>query len=58
VIFRPKIGEYVDAVKDQGLPAQAQRFADVFIFSAWIGMFAVALCALEWWRQAREKTSD
>lgn len=53
VIFRPKIGEYVDAVKDQGLDAQAARFADVFVFAAWIGIVAVALAALEWWRQTR-----
>jgi PAT family beta-lactamase induction signal transducer AmpG len=53
VIFRPRIGSYVDAVKDQGLPAQAERFADVFMFAAWIGVVAVALAALEWWRQSR-----
>jgi len=53
VIFRPRIGAYVDAVKDQGLAAQADRFADVFVFAAWIGLFAVALCAVEWWRQSR-----
>lgn len=53
VIFRPRIGAYVDAVKDAGLPAQAERFADVFIFAAWIGLIAVALAALEWWRQSR-----
>ena len=55
VIFRPRIGAYVDAAKDQGLPAQAERFADVFIFAAWIGLMAVALAALEWWRQSRER---
>ncbi len=57
VIFRPRIGAYVDAVKDDGLPAQAQRFADVFIFAAWIGVVAVALAGLEWWRQSKEKTA-
>ena len=44
VIFRPRIGEYVDAVKDLGLEAQAARFADVFNLAMWIGMIAVALC--------------
>ncbi|MEQ1707484.1 MAG: beta-lactamase induction signal transducer [Terricaulis sp.] len=53
VIFRPRIGAFVDAVKDQGLPAQAERFAEVFVFAAWIGLVAIALAALEWWRQAR-----
>ncbi len=53
VIFRPRIGAYVDAVSDQGLAAQAARFADVFIFAAWIGLIAIALAALEWWRQSQ-----
>ncbi len=53
VIFRPRIGAFVDAVKDQGLPAQAERFAEVFVFAAWIGLIAVALAALEWWRQSQ-----
>lgn len=53
VIFRPRIGAFVDAVKDQGLPAQAERFAEVFIFAAWIGLAAIALSGLEWWRQSR-----
>ena len=53
VIFRPRIGTFVDAVKDQGLPAQAERFAEVFVFAAWIGLVAVALAGLEWWRQSR-----
>jgi MFS transporter, PAT family, beta-lactamase induction signal transducer AmpG len=56
VIFRPRIGDYVDAVKDQGIPAQAAHFADVFAFAAWVGMLAVALCLVEWWRQSRAKT--
>lgn len=51
VIFRPRIGAFVDAVKEQGLPAQAERFAEVFVFAAWIGLVAVALAGLEWWRQ-------
>ena len=57
VIFRPRIGAFVDAVKDQGLLAQAERFAEVFIFAAWIGVIAVALAALEWWRQSKEKAA-
>jgi VCBS repeat-containing protein len=57
VIFRPRIGAYVDAVKDQGLEAQADRFANVFIFAAWIGLVAVALAMLEWWRQSRAQSA-
>jgi PAT family beta-lactamase induction signal transducer AmpG len=57
VIFRPRIGSYVDAVKDAGIPAQADRFADVFVFAAWVGVFAVALALLEWWRQGRAKSA-
>jgi len=53
VIFRPRIGSFVDELKDQGLSAQAERFAEVFVFSAWIGLVAVVLAALEWWRQNR-----
>lgn len=55
VIFRPRIGEYVDAVKDLGLEAQAARFADVFNLAMWIGMIAVALCFVEMYRQRQEK---
>lgn len=55
VIFRPRIGEYVDAVKDMGLEAQAARFADVFNLAMWIGFAAVALCFVEMYRQAQEK---
>ncbi len=55
VMFRPRIGAFVDAVKDQGLPAQAERFSEVFVFAAWVGMVAVALAGLEWWRQRRGK---
>lgn len=51
VIFRPRIGAYVDEVKTAGLEAQADRFADVFVFAAWIGMIAVALCVVEMYRQ-------
>lgn len=53
VIFRPRIGAYVDEAEAQGLAAQAERFADVFVFAAWIGLIAVALASLEWWRQSR-----
>jgi PAT family beta-lactamase induction signal transducer AmpG len=53
VIFRPMIGDYVDAVKDEGIPAQAAAFADVFVFAAVIGLLAVALAALEMWRVRR-----
>lgn len=58
VIFRPAIGAYVDAVKDAGLQAQADRFADVFVFAAWIGLVAVALCLVEWVRQRRVKPEE
>ncbi len=58
VIFRPRIGEYVDAVKDLGLEAQAARFADVFNLAMWIGFFAVALCFVEMYRQAQEKRAS
>jgi VCBS repeat-containing protein len=56
VIFRPRIGAFVDEAKDQGLPAQAERFAEVFVFAAWIGLIAVLLAGLEWWRQSRAST--
>lgn len=55
VIFRPRIGAFVDEAKDAGLVAQADRFHDVFVFAMWIGLAAVALCFVEWWRQNREK---
>lgn len=58
VIFRPRIGAYVDAVKDQGLEAQAERFADVFHFAAWIGVLAIALSLVEWYRQTRAKANS
>jgi len=54
VVFRPRIGSYIDAAKTEGLSAQAERFHDVFIFSTWIGMAAVALCFVEWRRQTLE----
>ncbi|KAF0183059.1 MAG: hypothetical protein IV086_02020 [Hyphomonadaceae bacterium] len=57
VIFRPRIGDYVDAVKDAGIQAQAGQFANVFTFAAWVGMLAVALCLVEWWRQSRAKAA-
>ncbi len=55
VIFRPRIGEYVDAVKEMGAVAQADRFADVFTFAMWAGFLAVALCFVELYRQRRDK---
>jgi PAT family beta-lactamase induction signal transducer AmpG len=57
VIFRPRIGDYVDAVKDAGIQAQAGQFANVFMFAAWVGMLAVALCLVEWGRQGRAKVA-
>lgn len=53
VIFRPRIGAFVDEVSGAGLPAQAERFAEVFVFAAWIGLIAIILAALEWWRQSQ-----
>ncbi len=53
VIFRPRIGAYVDTVKDAGVQAQADAFANVFVFAAWIGLVAVALVVLEMWRSRR-----
>lgn len=58
VIFRPRIGAFVDEVSGQGLPAQAERFAEVFVFAAWIGLVAIILAALEWWRQSRAATPE
>lgn len=55
VIFRPALGRYVDGAEAEGVAAQAARFSDVFIWATWIGFVAVALAALEWWRQSREK---
>jgi PAT family beta-lactamase induction signal transducer AmpG len=57
VIFRPRLGAYVDEVKNAGIEAQAERFADIFHFAAWIGLLAIALAALEWWRISRAKTA-
>jgi PAT family beta-lactamase induction signal transducer AmpG len=53
VVFRPRIGSYIDGAKEAGLAAQAERFHDVFVFAMWIGLAAVALCFVEWWRQSR-----
>jgi len=50
VIFRPRIGAYVDSVKEQGVEGQAAAFANVFVFAAWIGLVAVALVLVEMWR--------
>jgi hypothetical protein len=30
----------------------------VFVFAAWIGLVAVALAGLEWWRQTRVARAD
>jgi VCBS repeat-containing protein len=57
VIFRPRLGEYVDAVKTLGLEAQAARFADIFNLAMWIGFAAVALCFVELYRQRKEKAA-
>jgi len=54
VIFRPRLGEYVDAVKDLGVEAQAARFADIFQLAMWVGCLAVALCFVEMYRQKQE----
>lgn len=54
VIFRPRLGEYVDAVKDLGVEAQAARFADIFQLAMWVGLIAVALCFVEMYRQKQE----
>ncbi len=56
VIFRPRIGTYVDSVKDAGVAAQADAFANVFVFAAWIGLVAVALVAVEMWRTRKAAT--
>jgi len=54
VIFRPRLGEYVDAVKELGVEAQAARFADIFQLAMWVGLIAVALCFVEMYRQKQE----
>lgn len=56
VIFRPRIGAYVDSVKEQGVDAQAQAFSNVFVFAAWIGLVAVALVLVEMWRVRKAAT--
>jgi MFS transporter, PAT family, beta-lactamase induction signal transducer AmpG len=58
VIFRPRIGAYVDVVKDAGVQAQADRFADVFVFAAWVGVVAVALVIVEMWRSRRASPAE
>lgn len=40
---RPALGEMIET----------QGFRAVFILTAWLGMVAVVLAALEWWRQVR-----
>jgi PAT family beta-lactamase induction signal transducer AmpG len=58
VIFRPRIGAYIDAHGAAGEAgadvARAQAFHDVFVFATWIGMIAVVLCMVEWWRRRGE----
>ena len=75
VIFRPRIGAYVDGActvtlgretcpRSELTDAQihtlvadyAVRFADVFVFATWIGLLAVALAGVEWWRQSKYET--
>ncbi len=56
VIFRPRIGDYIDTRGAAGPEAKATAFHDVFIFATWIGLIAVALCLVEWWRQRRSPT--
>lgn len=51
VIFRPRIGDYIDTQGAAGDGARAQAFHDVFVFATWIGMIAVVLCLVEWQRQ-------
>lgn len=53
VIFRPRLGAYVDLAKEAGPAAQAAQFADIFVFAAWMGLVAVVLVALEMWRTRR-----
>jgi PAT family beta-lactamase induction signal transducer AmpG len=59
VIFRPRIGAFIDshgaAGDETATAARAMAFHDVFIFATWIGMIAVALCMVEWWRRRGEK---
>jgi len=59
VIFRPRIGAFIDsrgaAGDEAAAGARAMAFHDVFIFATWIGMIAVALCLVEWWRRRDEK---
>lgn len=51
VIFRPRIGDYIDTQGAAGDAARAQAFHDVFVFATWIGGIAVVLCLVEWQRQ-------
>lgn len=51
VIFRPRIGDYIDTHAGADGAGRAHAFYDVFVFATWIGMIAVALCLVEWYRQ-------
>ncbi|MGD9814375.1 MAG: hypothetical protein AB7Q23_04650 [Hyphomonadaceae bacterium] len=58
VIFRPRIGEFIEARAPTGVegtePARAQAFHDVFVFATAIGFVAVVFCLVEWWRRRNE----
>jgi PAT family beta-lactamase induction signal transducer AmpG len=58
VIFRPRIGDYIDTHGAAGLAAKAHAFYDVFVFATWIGGIAVVLCCVEWLRQKRGPTDQ
>ena len=55
VIFRPRIGDYIDTMGAASPDAKAHAFYDVFVFATWIGGIAVVLCCVEWLRQSRVK---
>lgn len=62
VIFRPRIGDFIDQHGAAGDPAaegaRAMAFHDVFVFATWIGFIAVALCLVEWWRRHNAPSKD
>ncbi|MET0183457.1 MAG: hypothetical protein ABW199_11275, partial [Caulobacterales bacterium] len=53
VIFRPRIGDYIDTHSGEEAASKAGAFHDVFIFATWVGMIAVVLCFIEWYRQRK-----